>query len=73
MPEYAWMCLNKQDSEYSSGPKYAKLLNMTKFWIWKGSQYASVTQCSEYVGVYLDRVLNISWIPNTPGFWIWQS
>ena len=21
----AWMCLNKQDSEYASGPKYAKI------------------------------------------------
>ena len=25
------MCLNKQDSEYASGPKYAKILNMTGF------------------------------------------
>ena len=24
MPEYAWMYLNKQDSEYSAGPGYAK-------------------------------------------------
>ena len=37
MPEYVWMCLNKQDSEYASGPKYAKILNMTTFWIWDGS------------------------------------
>ena len=29
--EYAWMCLNKQDSEYADGPKYAKILNMPKF------------------------------------------
>ena len=29
MPEYAWMCLNKQDSEYAlGGRKYAKLLSM---------------------------------------------
>ena len=30
MPEYAWMCLNKKDSEYALGGrrKYAKLLNM---------------------------------------------
>ena len=27
MPEYTWICLNKQDSEYASGPKYAKILN----------------------------------------------
>ena len=31
MFEYPWICLNKQDSEYVSGPKYAKLLNMAKF------------------------------------------
>ena len=35
MPEFAWMCLYKYDSEYTSGLKYAKLLNMAKFWIWK--------------------------------------
>ena len=28
------MCLNKQDSEYASGPKYAKILNMAGFTIW---------------------------------------
>ena len=43
MPKYAWMCLNKQDSEYSSGPKYTKILYMAKFWIWQVSQYASDT------------------------------
>ena len=31
MSEYASMCLNKQDSEQASGPKYAKILNMAKF------------------------------------------
>ena len=31
MSEYAWMCLNKQDSEYAPGPKYTKILIMTKF------------------------------------------
>ena len=31
VPEYHWKsCLNKQDSEFSSGPKYAKILNMAK-------------------------------------------
>ena len=44
MSEYVWMCLNEQDFEYASGPKYAKILNMVKFWIWHGSQYASVAQ-----------------------------
>ena len=47
MSEYAWMYLNKQDSKYTSGPKYAKILNMVKFWKWQGSQYASVIQVSE--------------------------
>ena len=40
MPEYVWMC---QNSEYLSAPKHAKLLNMTKFWIWYDYQYTSVT------------------------------
>ena len=26
------------------GLEYVKILNMVKFWIWQGSQYASVTQ-----------------------------
>ena len=47
MPEYTWMCLNEQDSECDWGLKYAKLLNMAKFWIWQGSQYDSVTLLSE--------------------------
>ena len=47
MSEYAWMYLNKKDSNYTSGPKYAKILNMVKFWKWQGSQYASVIQGSE--------------------------
>ena len=38
MPEYAWICLNKQNSEYATALKYAKILNMAKFWIWQGSQ-----------------------------------
>ena len=33
MPKYAWTCLYEQDSEYASGPKYAKVLNMAKFWM----------------------------------------
>ena len=42
------MCLDKQDSEYALGPKYAKILNMASLGIWQGSQYASVRQRSEY-------------------------
>ena len=45
MPEYVWMCLYNQYSEYASGPKYAKLLSMSGG---GGSQYAKVTQRSEY-------------------------
>ena len=66
------MCLNQQDSEYASGPKYAKNLNMAKFWIRQGSPYASVTQRSEYAICY-DKVFNIFWILNMPGFWKWQG
>ena len=54
------MCLYKQDSEYASGSKYAKILNMAKFSIWQGSQYANITQRSEYTRICLDRVLNVS-------------
>ena len=31
MFEYPWICLDKQDSEYASGSKHAKILNMAKF------------------------------------------
>ena len=31
MPKDAGMCLYRLDSEYASGPKYAKILNMEKF------------------------------------------
>ena len=73
MSEYAWTCLNKHNSECASGPKYAKILNMTKLWTWRGYQYASVTQPTEFVRICLGRVLNISWVLNMPGFWILQS
>ena len=56
MPGYAWMRLYEQDSEYTSVPKYAKILNVVKFWIWQGSQYANVTQRSEYARICLERV-----------------
>ena len=52
MPEYARVFLNKQDSEYTY-TKYAKILNLKKFWIWQGSQYASVSQSSEYARIFL--------------------
>ena len=31
MTEYVRMGLNKQDSEYAWGPKYANVFNMAKF------------------------------------------
>ena len=52
--------------------KYAKILNMVKFWIRQGSQYANVTKRSEYARICIDRVL-ISRVLNMPGFWIWQG
>ena len=72
--EYASMWLNKQDSEYAYGPKYTNILNMAKFWTWQGSQYASVSQRSEYVRICLvDRDLNIYRVLIMPVFWIWNS
>ena len=68
----------KQDLEYSSGPKYAKLQNVSKLWIWQGSQYASVAQhwvcqnmpwqsCEYILGSKYARILNLA------GFWICNS
>ena len=73
MPENAWICPYKQDSEYVLGIKYANIVNMAKFWIWQGSQHASVTQRSEYAKIRLSKVLNISRVLNMLGFWIWQG
>ena len=44
-------CVYIQASEYASGPKYAKILNIAKFSVWQDSEYARIR---------LDRVLNIS-------------
>ena len=35
-----------------------KIINMAKFWIWQGSQYGNVTQRSEYVWIFPDKVMN---------------
>ena len=56
--EYAWLCLNKQDSEYGLGPKYVQVLNMAGF---------SMCERSEYAILCLERVLNML------VFWIWQG
>ena len=50
---YTW-----QNSKYGS----------SKFRIWQGSQYASVTQHPEYARIFFDRVSNVSWVLNMPGF-----
>ena len=34
---------------------------------------SSITQPTEYAKICLDRVLNISWVLNMPGFWIWKG
>ena len=47
---------------------YTKILNMAK-----GSQYTNGKQRSGYPRIYLGRVLNIWWILNMLGFWIWQG
>ena len=64
------MCLHKQDPWYASGPKYAKILNMAKFWMSHVSQYASVEQRSEYSRIFFDWVLNTYWILNMSEFTI---
>ena len=57
MSEYAWMCIFKQNSEYALGPKYAKILNMAKFWICQNMPW----QSSEYVlGSKYARILNMT-------------
>ena len=51
MPEYAY---RNRIMNMPPGPKYTKMLNMGKFWLWQVSQYANVTQPSEYVRICLD-------------------
>ena len=79
MPDDAWICLNKQDSEYTSGPtyaeivKYAKILDVvgvsiykcyTTFWIcWYMPWWSS--ECIS--GFKYARILNMA------GFWICKS
>ena len=75
--KYAWICLNlsryEQDSEYTSGPKYAKILNVTgfsicerctAFWICQNMPW----QSSKYIlGYEYARILNMA------GFWYMQE
>ena len=41
-------------------------MTVAKSWTWEGSQYASVTQHSEYVRICLARVVNIFSVLNMP-------
>ena len=60
------MCLYKQDSEYASGPKYAKILNMEGFSICERYIAFSIyqkmpRQSSEYIlGSKCTRILNMA-------------
>ena len=64
MSEYVWVCLYKLDSEYSSGRKYAKILNMLKYGRdIQHSEYARVHALTEF-WIYLGRYL---------GFYICQD
>ena len=67
------------ESEYVKN-EYTKILKKARFWILQGSQYASVTQRSDYVRVYLDRIRteyilgsNYARILNMAEFWICKS
>ena len=62
MAEYVWMWLNQQ--QYALNPKYDKIMNMVKFSICERSTAISICQNC------LERVLNIFWVLNIPGFWI---
>ena len=73
MPQYAWMPLNKQDSEYAWCPKYAKVLYIGKFWMLQASEYAMVTQLFEYARRCHCRVPSMSWDLHIQGFWIWEG
>ena len=44
--------------------EYGKVLNITEF----HSKYASISHCSEYARICLDRILNTSRVLNMPGF-----
>ena len=66
MPEYAWIRPNKQDSEFAVGPKYAKILNIAGFSIYKNMQelhrVLNMAQITENVCIGREYVL--IWIYN---------
>ena len=74
--EHACRCLNNAKINRilnMSWVLYMPVLNMAKLWVWQSSQYASITQRTEYTRICLNRVLNISQVLNMPGSWIWQG
>ena len=65
MPEYAWMCLYKQDSEYTSAPEYAQIRNMAEFSM---PALHSALNMPEYALIeFYARTLNMA------GLWICKS
>ena len=62
------MCFYKQDSEDDMGPIHAKILNMSVFSIYERLLH-SILNMPKCILI----VLNISWVLNMPGFWIWQG
>ena len=61
MSEYAWICLNKQDSEYALSPKFAEILNMAKFWICRSFKMVNMSEQDMNIPEYV-------WILNMAGF-----
>ena len=56
----------------------SRVLNMTKFRIRKVLSMTGVSIYKRYLASWICqnmpcRVLNISWVLNMPGFWIWQG
>ena len=56
-----------------------RVINMPKFWVYrKVLNVGWFPICNRYTAFWinrmcLDRVLNISWVLNMSGFWIWQG
>ena len=72
MFKYVYMCLK---TGYWICLKFlnAEILNITKFWRKQVFQNASIAQATEYARICIDKGLNISWVLNMPGFWIWKG
>ena len=71
-----WICLNMPECAYINRIlSMPRVLNIPQFWLSKCFQYDSTTEHCGYARIYLDRVLNISWVLNMllNIFWIWQG